>query len=75
MEEAKPARNALEVTLDYIQRDLADIKKLVTSDYVTKPELQLVKNDLNLVQKIIFAMVGTILLGVLVGVLSLVLRK
>ena len=75
MEEAKQARNALEVTLEYMQRDLADIKKLVTSNYVTKSDLQLVKNDLSLIQKIVFATVGTILLTVLVGVLSLVLRK
>ena len=53
--------------LEYIKRDIAEIKESVTHNYVTKEEFDPYK-------KIVYALIGLILTGVVGSLLSLVLR-
>lgn len=54
--------------IEYIQRDVADIRQKLEGDYVTEDEFAPIK-------KIVYGMVGAILLTVLGAFLTLVLRQ
>ena len=54
--------------LDYIQRDIVEIKVKLESEYVTQDEFEPVK-------KIVYGMVGVILLAVIGALITLVLRQ
>lgn len=58
----------LNVKLDYIQRDIKDIKDSLKSDYVKKDEFLPVKN-------IVYGMVGMILVAVVGALITLVIRQ
>ena len=54
--------------IEYIARDVADIKETLESGYVTKGEFEPIK-------KVVYGMVTTILVGVLGSILALILRQ
>jgi hypothetical protein len=54
--------------LDYIQRDIVEIKQKLESEYVTQDEFEPVK-------KIVFGIVGVVLLAVIGALVALVLRQ
>lgn len=47
----------------YIKDEVKDIKTQMSSAYVTKNELELVKQDVGLIKKIVFGFISVILLG------------
>lgn len=49
--------------IDNIKDDVKDIKNQLGSSYVTKGELELVKQDVSLVKKIVFSFIAVIVLG------------
>ncbi len=55
------------VKLDYIQRDIKEIKERLEDEYVTRQEFQPIKN-------IVYGMVGIILMSVIGALLALILR-
>ena len=55
------------VKLDYIQRDINEIKKRLEDEYVTRQEFQPIKS-------IVYGMVSVILLGVIGAIVTLVLK-
>jgi len=55
------------VKLDWIQKDISDIKEKLEKDYVTRQEFNPVKN-------VVYGMVATLLLAVLGAIVTLVLR-
>jgi hypothetical protein len=56
------------VKLDYIQRDIQEIKMKLENDYVTRSEFSPVKN-------LVFGLAGIILSSVFIALVTLVLRK
>jgi hypothetical protein len=54
--------------IDYIQRDVADIKAKLEADYVTQDEFEPIK-------KIVYGMVGVVLLAVIGALIALVVRQ
>ena len=54
--------------IGYIKRDVADIKTTVQNSYVTKDEFEPI-------QKIVYGLVGLVLIAVAGGLISLVVRK
>ena len=58
----------LQNTVDYIKEEVIEIKTVVTTKYVTRDEFQPIKN-------LVYGMVTLILSGVILGLLSLVIRK
>ena len=54
--------------IDYIQRDVSDIKSKLESEYVTQDQFEPVK-------RIVYGMVSVILLAVIGAVVALVIRK
>lgn len=58
----------IDTKLDDATEDIKEIKQLVQQDYVTKSEFDPVK-------KIVYGLVALILTGVIVALISLVLRK
>jgi len=63
----KEKHGAIDVTLDYIQRDIADIKKKLDNHYVTQEEFKPIK-------MIVYGMVAFILIAVLGSVIYLVIK-
>ena len=55
------------VKLDWIQKDISDIKKKLEKDYVTEQEFKPVKN-------VVYGMTATILLAVIGTILTFVLK-
>jgi len=53
--------------IDYIQRDVAEIKEKLEKDYVTRDEFDPVK-------KIVYGMVGLVLVAVVSALIALVVR-
>lgn len=53
-----------------IEKTVNSIDKKLESNYVTKDELRILEIQLNLVQKIVYGMVGLILTAVIGGVLA-----
>lgn len=58
---------AVEVKLEYIKRDVADIKTRLDAQYVTVQEFEPVK-------KIVYGMVGLILVAVVGAIIALVIK-
>jgi len=54
--------------IDYIQRDVADIKRKLEADYVTREEFEPIK-------KIVYGMVSVILLAVIGALVAVVVRS
>lgn len=58
----------ISVDIEYIKRDVGEIKKSLQDDYVTRDEFQPVRN-------IVYGLVTSILLTVLGAILALVVTK
>ena len=58
----------IETTLEYIKRDIAEIKKKLDSNYVTKVEFEPVK-------KIVYGLIAIILITVVGAIIGLVVIK
>lgn len=56
------------VKLDWIQKDITEIKEKLERDYVTRQEFNPVKN-------VVYGMVGTMLLAVLGAIVALVIKQ
>lgn len=54
--------------IGYIKRDVNDIKNKLEQEYVTKEAFEPVR-------KLVYGLVGLILIGVIVAVLALVIKK
>lgn len=65
---ANPEQSTIDVKLDYIQRDVADIKKRLDDNYVTTQEFEPVK-------KIVYGLVALILVAVVGAVVALVIQS
>lgn len=59
---------ALQKDVEYIKKEISEIKALVENKYVTMAEFQPIKN-------IVFGMVGLVLVSVVGGLLAIVLKK
>jgi hypothetical protein len=60
-------KSGIEITLEYIQRDIGDIKKRLDDSYVTVQEFEPVK-------KIVYGLVTLVLTGVLLAMIALVVK-
>ena len=65
---ATPEQSTIDVKLDYIQRDVADIKKRLDDNYVTTQEFEPVK-------KIVYGLVALILVAVVGAIVALVIQS
>jgi valyl-tRNA synthetase len=72
----------IEGNIEKIRGDIADINRKLEMNYPTKAEVELVKQELQskidsyeIVRKLVYGMVITILTGVLGVILNLVLKK
>lgn len=60
--------SVIETKLDFIQRDISDIKKRLDDNYVTKQEFDPVK-------RIVYGLVTLVLTAVVVALIALVVRS
>lgn len=74
-------QNSVDVKLDYLQRDIREIKsdvKDIKSDFINRREfneaLTDVRKDVAFIQKIVYGAVGLICIGVIGGLLKLVIK-
>ena len=58
----------IKTDLDYIKRDIAEIKATIRADYVTREEFSPIKN-------IVYGLVGIILTSVIGALVALVIQK
>lgn len=61
-------KGRIEVMLEYIKRDINDIKETLKADYVRRAEFEPVK-------KVVFGVVGLILSSVIVALIALVVSQ
>lgn len=54
--------------INYIKRDVADIKGSISRDYITRQEFEPVK-------RVVYGLVGLILIAVVGGLLALIIQK
>lgn len=77
-EEKTTLNEGTKVTLDYIQRDINDIKtdiKDLKGQYVTQDTLALTKDKVERLEKIVYGVIALILSAVVVAVMALVIKK
>lgn len=60
--------------IGYIKDDVKDIKDSMGANYVTKGELELVKQDVSLLRKIIFGFLGVVLVAFAGALVTVVLQ-
>lgn len=54
--------------IGYIKKEVSEIKELISNEYVTKTEFKPIKN-------IVYGLVGAILLSVVAGLMTLIIKK
>ncbi len=57
----------INVTLEYIKRDIAEIKEKLDQKYVSKEEFEPIK-------RIVYGLVGIVLTGVVVSIINVVVK-
>jgi len=80
-EAAPQFQNSVDVKLDYIQRDLREMKsdiKDIKTDFITRREfnegIKDIEKDVTFLQKIVYGAVGLMCIAVLGGIFKLVIR-
>lgn len=68
MTNKKDSLDVVLTKLDYVQRDVSEIKQKLEKDYVTQDEFEPIK-------KIVYGMVSVILMTVLAALIALVVRQ
>ena len=64
----EPSYSTIEVKLDFIRRDIDDIKKRLDDNYVTDTEFEPVK-------KIVYGLVSLVLVAVVGAVIALIIQS
>jgi len=64
----------LATDMKYVKDTVQKISHKLDSQYVTKDQLELVKSRLQLIQNVVFGMIGIILVTVLTAILTGVLK-
>jgi len=67
--------SSIQVTLEYIKRDVADIKSRLNGDYVTKESIKPLSDRVDLIWKIVMATLGGILTFLLGFALNSIFNK
>ncbi len=61
-------KSAIQITLEYIQRDIGEIKSKLDKEYVTKTEFEPIK-------KLAYGMVSIFLIAIVGAIIGLVIKK
>jgi hypothetical protein len=64
----KSQQSSIDVKLDYIQRDISDIKQTLKQDYITREEFDPIK-------KLVYGTVSIFLITIVGAIAALVLKK